>query len=103
MNAIAPKPYCRAKRRSVQPRRLVIFLRPVSGRDEMREADAEAKFLLSRTDLISTRNLRCRWQPIVETGECRFETFDPVIGPVSRLPRLALDPRLLTALAAALW
>ena len=66
----------------------------------MEEADAEAQFLLSRHDLISTRNLRCRWQPIVETGECRFETFDPVIdlGPVCR--RLAFDSHLLAALAA---
>ena len=77
-----------------------MILRGLFGPDEMREADAEAQSLLSRTDLISTRNLRCRWQPIVETGECRFETFDPVIdlSPVCR--RLALNPRLLAALAS---
>ena len=77
-----------------------VILRGLFDPEEMREADAEAQALLTRTDLISTRNLRCRWQPIVETGECRFETFDPVIdlSPVCR--RLALDPRLLAALAA---
>jgi len=48
--------------------------------------------------LKSVKNLRCRWQNNVFTGECTFETFDPVadIGPVRR--RLALDPRLLAVL-----
>jgi ectoine hydroxylase-related dioxygenase (phytanoyl-CoA dioxygenase family) len=65
----------------------------------IRDAAAEAEQLLSRNDLISTRNLRCRWQPIVETGECRFETFDPVIDLSPACGRLAFDPRLLAALA----
>jgi 2-aminoethylphosphonate dioxygenase len=62
---------------------------------EIAGAAAEAERLRARSDLISTRNLRCRWQPDAETGECRFETFDPVIdiSPVCR--RLALDPRLM--------
>ena len=77
----------------------VIFRRLFES-EEMREADAAAQALLARTDLISTRNLRCRWQPIIETGECRFETFDPVIDLSAVCRRLAFDPRLLTALAS---
>lgn len=62
-------------------------------------AVAEAERLVGRTDLISTHNLRCRWQNNVVTGECQFETFDPVIdiGPACR--ELAHDTRLLALLA----
>ncbi len=56
-----------------------IVARSLFGPEEMEAAAAEAQALLSRRDLISTRNLRCRWQPNVETGERLFETFDPVI------------------------
>ena len=65
----------------------------------LEEVSHEADALLERHDLISPRNLRCRWQTHVETGECRFETFDPVIdiAPVCR--RLATGERLLGALA----
>jgi ectoine hydroxylase-related dioxygenase (phytanoyl-CoA dioxygenase family) len=66
---------------------------------DMAEAAAEAEALHERRDLISVRNLRCRWQNNVFTGECTFETFDPVIdiGPVCR--RLATHSRLLAVLA----
>jgi hypothetical protein len=65
----------------------------------MAEASVEADALHQRHDLIAVENLRCRWQPNVHTGACEFETFDPVIdlGPVCR--RIALDGRLLAALA----
>src|SRR5262245_582027 len=46
---------------------------------EMALASIEADRLLARTDLTDTRNIRCRWQPHCDTGECLFETFDPVI------------------------
>jgi hypothetical protein len=65
----------------------------------MREADAEAdRLLVECSHLKSVQNLRCRWQNNVFTGECTFETFDPVIdiGPVCRW--LAHDPRLLAVL-----
>ena len=77
-----------------------VILRGLFGPEEIGQAAAEAQALLSRNDLISTRNLRCRWQPIVETGECRFETFDPVIDLSPACRRLAFDPRLMAALAA---
>jgi hypothetical protein len=65
----------------------------------MAEASAEADALRRREDLIAVENLRCRWQPNIQTGACDFETFDPIIdlGPVCR--RIALDGRLLAALA----
>jgi ectoine hydroxylase-related dioxygenase (phytanoyl-CoA dioxygenase family) len=67
--------------------------------EEVARAAAEAEALLQRHDLINTKNLRCRWQNDVRTGECRFETFDPVvdIGPACRA--LAHDARLLGVLA----
>lgn len=77
-----------------------IVVRSLFGPQEMEAAAAEAHTLLSRRDLISTHNLRCRWQPNVETGECRFETFDPVIDLSPACARLANDARLLAVLAA---
>ena len=68
--------------------------------DEIARAAAEADGLLERCrPIISVRNLRCRWQPNVVSGESEFETFDPVIdlAPASR--ELAFDPRLLGVLA----
>ncbi len=67
--------------------------------EEVAHAAVEAEKLLQRHELIDTRNLRCRWQTDTRTGECRFDTFDPVvdIGPVCR--SLAYDPRLLGVLA----
>jgi hypothetical protein len=66
---------------------------------EIAALDAEAAALLKRQDLIHTDNLRCRWQKHVTTGECLFETFDPVvdIGPMCH--QVAHDPRILDRLA----
>ena len=38
------------------------------------------------------KNLRCRWQNNVFTGECTFETFDPVIDLSPACERLARAP-----------
>jgi hypothetical protein len=66
----------------------------------MAEAAAEAIRLMERVDLIDNRNIRCRWQNHFETGECRFDTFDPVmdLSPVMR--DLALAPELLDIVSA---
>jgi 2-aminoethylphosphonate dioxygenase len=88
-----------AGRRAAYDRDGFVVVRGLFGPAEMAEAAAEADWLLTRYDhLRSVRNLRCRWQTNMFTGECTFETFDPVvdIGPVCR--RLALDPRLLAVL-----
>jgi ectoine hydroxylase-related dioxygenase (phytanoyl-CoA dioxygenase family) len=75
-----------------------VILRGLFAPAEIARAAAEAEALYHRHDLISTRNLRCRFQPNVVTGECQFETFDPVIdlSPVCR--ELAHDSRLLSVL-----
>jgi 2-aminoethylphosphonate dioxygenase len=88
-----------AVRRAAYERDGFIVVRDLFEPEDMARASAEADALLQRHELISPRNLRCRWQPDVHTGECRFETFDPVvdIGPVCR--SLAHDARLLDLLA----
>lgn len=68
--------------------------------DLMVRAAAEAERLPDTCrHLVSVKNLRCRWQDNILTGECTFETFDPIIdlSPVCR--ELAFHPALLTALA----
>jgi len=76
-----------------------LVLPNVFSRGEIEELTAEAERLVARRDLIDSKNIRCRWQNHVETGECLFECFDPVadIGPVCR--RIAYDPRILDLLA----
>src|SRR2546421_12202011 len=77
-----------------------VVLRGLFDPAEVAAAAAEANDLLTRyQDRIDVKNLRCRWQPDVVTGECRFECFDPVIDLSPACERLALDARLLAVLA----
>jgi 2-aminoethylphosphonate dioxygenase len=77
-----------------------LIVRGVFTADEMAELASEAETLVSRSELIDTQNIRCRWQDHAETKECRFDCFDPVIdiGPVSRY--FAHDDRILNILRA---
>jgi ectoine hydroxylase-related dioxygenase (phytanoyl-CoA dioxygenase family) len=61
-------------------------------------ARGEALALHERRELISPRNLRCRFQASRATGESTFETFDPIcdLSPATRA--LAEDGRLLALL-----
>lgn len=77
-----------------------VVVRGLFAAAEIARAAAEGDALLGRTDLISTRNLRCRWQTNVKTGECSFETFDPIIDLLPGCAALAHDARLLGLLAA---
>jgi hypothetical protein len=77
-----------------------VIIRSLFAAEQVERAAAEAALLLERyKHLMSTRNLRCRWQPNVVTGESEFETFDPVIDLSAACRELAQDERLLTALA----
>jgi ectoine hydroxylase-related dioxygenase (phytanoyl-CoA dioxygenase family) len=72
-----------------------LVVRQVFAADEIAELSAEADRLRQRSDLIDTDNIRCRWQNDVNTGECRFDCFDPVIDLSAVCERTARDPRLL--------
>jgi ectoine hydroxylase-related dioxygenase (phytanoyl-CoA dioxygenase family) len=77
-----------------------LIVRGVFGADRVAELDAESERLRQRADLIDQNNIRCRWQDDVNTGECCFDCFDPVIDLSPACQRAALDPRLLDILGA---
>jgi hypothetical protein len=77
-----------------------LTVRGVFSAERIAELDAEAHRLLGRTDLIDSDNVRCRWQNHVETGECRFDCFDPVIDLSDAYERAARDQRLLEIVGA---
>ncbi len=63
--------------------------------DRVATLDAEAQRLAARSELIHGQNIRCRWADQVESKECRFDCFDPVIDLSPDIERAARDPRLL--------
>jgi 2-aminoethylphosphonate dioxygenase len=75
-----------------------LILRGAFGPDEVAALACEAQTLVERSELIDTANIRCRWQDHVDTSECMFDCFDPVIdiGPVCRF--VAKDERILAPL-----
>jgi ectoine hydroxylase-related dioxygenase (phytanoyl-CoA dioxygenase family) len=72
-----------------------VIVRGVFSAPEVDELRREADRLFQRTDLVDSNNIRCRWQNHCETGECRFDGFDPVIDLSSVYERTARDPRIL--------
>ncbi len=62
----------------------------------------EAARLMEQKQLIDSNNIRCRWQDHAETGECRFDCFDPVIDISPVCERIARSP-LLIEMAAQLY
>jgi hypothetical protein len=94
----AELPARRSVRRSGYEDQGYLVERAVFTPDEIASATLEAAQLVARNDLIDTRNLRCRWQPKCDDGECLFETFDPVIDIAPVCARLARHPRLLAVL-----
>ena len=77
-----------------------LVVRQVFSNDRIAQLEAEAIRLHRRKELIDTDNIRCRWQNDVETGECRFDCFDPVIDLGAVCERTARDPRLLDIVGA---
>jgi ectoine hydroxylase-related dioxygenase (phytanoyl-CoA dioxygenase family) len=87
-------------RRAAYDRDGFVVVRSLFDPAEMTAAGADADRLLVECEhLKTTKNLRCRWQTNVLTGECTFETFDPVIDLSPACDRLAHDPRLMAVLA----
>jgi ectoine hydroxylase-related dioxygenase (phytanoyl-CoA dioxygenase family) len=76
------------------------ILRGVFDSAEMAGLQQETERLMQRTDLMDTDNIRCRWQNHAETGECRFDCFDPVIDLSPLCESIARDPRILEAVSA---
>src|SRR5215510_1365811 len=77
-----------------------VVVKGVFGHDRVAELTAEAERLRLLTGLIHTDNIRCRWQTVVETGECRFDCFDPVIDLSEAFAGLARDERIIRAVSA---
>src|SRR5215510_11226791 len=50
---------------------------------------------ICRAELIDKQNIRCRWQNHCDTGECRFDCFDPVIDLSPAYERVARSRALL--------
>lgn len=76
-----------------------VVVRGLIPRDLMARAADEAKDLPERCKhLVSTKNIRCRWQDNVFTGECTFETFDPVIDLSPACRDIAFAPPLMVLL-----
>lgn len=71
-----------------------VVVRGVFGSDVIKALENEADRLFGRTELIDSDNIRCRWQNRFDTGECRFDCFDPVIDIAPVCARVARDPRL---------
>jgi 2-aminoethylphosphonate dioxygenase len=72
-----------------------VVVRHVFSATEIAELDSAAQCLFQLSDLIDSNNIRCRWQNHCETGECRFDGFDPVIDLSAACERAARNPRLL--------
>jgi ectoine hydroxylase-related dioxygenase (phytanoyl-CoA dioxygenase family) len=97
VRSVDPSPETKDLHHSWRERGFVI-VRGVFEEAEINRAADEADRLLARTDLIHKDNLRCRWQTNEATGECQFETFDPVIDIAPACRSLANDPRILGVL-----
>jgi len=67
---------------------------------EIQALSEEADRVLQLTDLIDTRNLRCRWQDHYLTKECRFDCFDPIIDLSPTIEEIARDQRVLNIVSA---
>ncbi len=77
-----------------------LCVRAVFGAEEVEALAAEADRLSGLSQLIHNNNLRCRWADHVDTGECRFDCFDPVIDLSPRIAEATRQPALLAVLAA---
>jgi ectoine hydroxylase-related dioxygenase (phytanoyl-CoA dioxygenase family) len=98
-NTLAKSPVTVAQVRQYQNDGFLI-LRNLFSPAEVAELQGEASRLLERTDLIDINNIRCRWKNNIETDECGFDCFDPVIDLSPLCARVARDPRILEAVGS---
>jgi len=77
-----------------------LIVRGVFAPEEIAEVAREAQQLVNRKELIDSDNIRCRWSNHHETGECRFDCFDPVIDLSPVCGRIARDRRILGTVSA---
>ena len=76
-----------------------VVARNLFSRELMARAAAEAEALPERLKhLVDVKNIRCRWQDNVFTGDCTFETFDPIIDLSPMCHQIAYAPALLELL-----
>lgn len=71
-----------------------VVVRGAFSEKEIHALDEEANRLLKCEHLIDKLNMRCRWQDNLFTGECQFETFDPIIDLSALLHDVAHDDRI---------
>lgn len=62
--------------------------------DELAGVSEEANRVFGLRDLIDQRNIRCRCSNHYETGECRFDCFDPIIDLSSPIEQFVRQKRL---------
>jgi ectoine hydroxylase-related dioxygenase (phytanoyl-CoA dioxygenase family) len=72
-----------------------LIVREMFSPEEIAALTADADRVFQRADLKDSDNIRCRWQNDVNTGECRFDCFDPIIDLSPVCERVARDARLI--------
>jgi len=79
-----------------------LVLRALFSGAEVERVAADADELAARHDVLQPENLRCRFQPHIETGDNLLEAVDPVVDLCPAVARVAADPRLLEPLGVLL-
>lgn len=86
--------------RSAWERDGYVIVRRLFDPAEITEASIDADRIRDEfKPLIDVKNIRCRWQDNVFTGDCQFDAFDPIIDLSPFCRELAYDRRLFDLLA----
>lgn len=72
-----------------------LILRRVIAPDEIARLAADCDVLARRDDILQPENMRCRFQPHIESGENLLEAVDGIIDLCPAVERIARDLRLL--------
>src|SRR5262245_34307769 len=71
-----------------------IVRRSVFAPDEIAHLASECDTIARRDDLLHPENMRCRFQPHVDSGELLLEAVDPIVDLSPAIARIARDERL---------